>query len=84
MARHMKTTVVIADGLLQEAEKVMAREKTTLKALINEGLAEALIKRKREQKPFKLKNCSYGAGGLHKDVAHLSMRDIIAMANDRG
>jgi hypothetical protein len=84
MASHMKTTVVISDALLAEAEKVMARENTTLKALINEGLSEALAKRKSKQKPFKLRDASFKGGrGLHPDVAHMSMNEIIDMVREK-
>jgi hypothetical protein len=79
----MKTTVVISDALLEEAGKVIAKEKTTLKALINEGLQEALAKRKHRKKPFKLRDCSVGGDGLHPDVAHLNINEIIALANER-
>jgi Arc/MetJ family transcription regulator len=83
MASHMKTTIVISDALLAEANKVIRRDKTTLKNLVNEGLREVLAKRKTERKPFKLRDLSYGGDGLHPDAAHLSMQEIIAMANDR-
>jgi hypothetical protein len=83
MARHMKTTVVISDALLEEATKVAAAENTTLKALINEGLQDVLAKRRKAKKQFRLRDCSFGKGGLRPEVAHLSMNDIMALANDR-
>jgi len=38
----MKTTVDIADGLLAQAKRLAARQGTTLKALIEEGLRHSL------------------------------------------
>jgi hypothetical protein len=78
----MKTTVVISDALLKEAEKVVLREKTTLKALINEGLAEALEKRRRRQKHPTLQDHSFGGDGLQPEFAHLGLNDIITKLRD--
>jgi hypothetical protein len=41
--------------------KVVARDKTTLKELIIEGLREALAKRRSKEQPFKLKDFSFTA-----------------------
>jgi hypothetical protein len=59
----MKTTIDIAGPLLAEARAVAEREKTTLRALIEEGLREVL-RRKTAPRPFRLKDCSSGGGGL--------------------
>ena len=59
----MKTTIEISDPLLAKAKAFAAREKTTLRALIEEGLREILL-RKDTRKPYKLKDCSFGSGGL--------------------
>lgn len=54
MGAHMKTTIEIADALLVEARGAAAREKTTLRALVEEGLREVLRRRKSRTKPFRL------------------------------
>jgi hypothetical protein len=76
----MKTTIVISDALLQEAEKVIAREKTTLKALVNEGLSKVL-KERRSAKPFKLRDASFQGGqGLTAEFEGASwekIRDVV-------
>ncbi len=63
MASHMKTTIHIPDALLIQAQAVAAREKTTLKALVSEGLQKVLAERQRA-KPFVLQDGSVGGGGL--------------------
>jgi hypothetical protein len=47
----MKTTIQIPDSLFEEARKLAAKEKTTLKALVEEGLRLVLAKRKQHT-PF--------------------------------
>lgn len=42
LASRMKTTIEISTPLLRRAKKVAAREGTTLRALIEEGLARSL------------------------------------------
>jgi hypothetical protein len=63
MASHMKTTVHIPDALLKAAQALAAKEKTTLKALIAEGLQEIVQQRKTRQ-PFKLEDMSYPPANL--------------------
>jgi hypothetical protein len=66
MASHMKTTVHIPDALLKEAQLIAAKEKTTLKALIAEGLKE-VVQQRKTRKPFKLKDMSYPPAHLVKE-----------------
>ena len=64
---HMKTTVEIADSLLAEAKRLAARDRTTLRALIEEGLREIL--HKRGQAPdFKLRKASFRGRGLRPEI----------------
>ena len=79
MASHMKTTVHISDALLAEAQAIAAREKTTLKALVNEGL-QKVVKERGSTKPFKLKDCSVGGEGLSPEFKDASWDDILAAA----
>ena len=50
----MKTTVDIADPILNEARKLAAREGTTLRALVEQGLRRVISEKKRKQ-PFRLR-----------------------------
>jgi Bacterial antitoxin of type II TA system, VapB len=62
MASHMKTTVHIPDALLAEAQAIAARDKTTLKELVSEGLRK-VVEERAVAKPFKLKDCSFPPPG---------------------
>jgi len=42
MASHMKTTIQIADSLFEDARRVAREERTTLRALVEEGLRAAI------------------------------------------
>ena len=75
----MKTTVHISDALLAEAQAIAAREKTTLKALVNEGL-QKVVKERGEAKPFKLKDASVGGQGLNPELEGASWETIRDLA----
>lgn len=68
MGTHMKTTIEIADGLLREAKAVAAREGTTIRALLDEGLRLAL-KRRRAQPRFVLRKATFKGRGLRPELA---------------
>jgi hypothetical protein len=55
----MKTTVHIADALLADIQKIAAKRKSTLKALVDEGLRHVVAKENASKKPFRLKDGSY-------------------------
>lgn len=78
MVRHMKTTIDIADPLLEEAKKVAAREGTTVKALIEQGLRQTLSERKSAG-VFRLRKATFRGRGLQPGVANLAwdrIRDL--------
>ena len=79
MESHMKTTVEISDALLKEAKRVAARDETTVRALLEEGLRHALDAR-RDKRGFRLRDASYGKGGLRPELREGSwerLRDTI-------
>lgn len=65
---HVKTTVEIADALLDEAKRVASRESSTLRELIEEGLRRSLDERKRK-KAFRLRQASFRGKGLQPGVS---------------
>ena len=62
---HMKTTIEIADGLLLEAKERAARDGTTLRALVEEGLRTVLAARRAEA--FGLRDASVDGRGLSEE-----------------
>jgi hypothetical protein len=65
----MKTTIEISDSLLREARKLAARERTTLRALVEMGLRH-VVAAKRQRKPtFRLRRASFKGRGLRPELA---------------
>jgi hypothetical protein len=71
----MKTTVQIPDSLYEEARKLAAKERTTFKALVEEGLRLILSKRKRSS-VFRLRKASFKGTGLQPHLAGASWEQI--------
>ena len=59
----MKTTIDIADPLLDAARKKATREGTTLRALVERGLRR-VVAEEEPRKPFKLKFVTFKGDGL--------------------
>jgi CRISPR/Cas system-associated protein Csm6 len=80
----MKTTVEIPDTLLEEARKLAARQETTLRVLIIEGLRRIIAERKRTG-TFRLRKATFRGTGLQPDVAGAGWERIRDMAyEERG
>jgi CRISPR/Cas system-associated protein Csm6 len=77
--RNMKTTVNISDSLLDEARALAAQERTTVTALIEEGLRKTLRDRKRKGR-FRLRKASFKGKGLNPDLADASWEKIRKLA----
>ena len=75
----MKTTLDIADPLLREARKLAAREGTTLRALVEQGLRQVVIE-KSKRKKFKLRDASFGRGGLRPELKDASWQEILDLS----
>jgi hypothetical protein len=67
MVSHMKTTVEIPNHLLVVAKKVAAAERTTLRALLEEGLRLVLSQRRKPQR-FRLEDGSVRGKGVHPGI----------------
>jgi hypothetical protein len=76
MASHMKTTVQIPDALLAEIQKIAAKNKTTLRALMQEGLQHVVDRERMTKKPFKLKDGSVSGNGLTKEFEKADWEQI--------
>ena len=81
---HMKTTVEIADSLLQQARKLAAREGVTLRTLVERGLHRVIA----ETKPgasFKLRRASFKGKGLQPEFHEAAWEKVHdAVYKDRG
>ena len=71
----MKTTVEISDSLLREVKSLAARDHTTVRALVEEGLRRIAAERQRA-KPFKLRKVSFRGKGLQPRMAGASWQQI--------
>jgi hypothetical protein len=68
MVAHMKTTIELSGALLTRAKAQAARQKTTLRALIEEGLRRLLDSRPATP-PFRLRDASFRGDGLQPPLA---------------
>ncbi len=74
----MKTTLEISDPLLREARKLAARERTTLRALVEQGLRQVVAKR-TSARAFRLRKASFKGQGLRPELRESSwdrLRDL--------
>ncbi len=79
MVPHMKTTVELSDVLLREVRKLAAREGTTVRALVEQGLRRVLAERKQVG-AFQLRKATFAGTGLQpgvKDTSWEQIRDFV-------
>jgi len=65
----VKTTLDISDSLLREARKLAARERTTLRALVEQGLRQVVGAKKQRRPAFRLRKASFKGRGLQPELA---------------
>lgn len=75
MVSHMKTTIQIPENLFEEARKLAHRERTTMKALVEEGLRRIISERKRRS-AFRLRKATFKGTGLQPHLAGASWEQI--------
>jgi hypothetical protein len=71
----MEITVDISDSLLKDVKRLVARDQTTIRALIEEELRRVTAER-RTAKAFKLRNVSFRGKGLRPPMAGASWLQI--------
>ena len=76
----MKTTIDIADGVLAAARKLAASEGTTLRALVEAGLRQAVAERAKRAAPFRLRRASYRGRGLRPELKGRSWEQLRELA----
>jgi hypothetical protein len=75
----MKTTVDLPDGLLDEAKALAATRKTTLRALLVEGLRWVVAQRRKRSR-FRLRDASVKGKGVQPGLTEGDwgpIRDLI-------
>lgn len=78
MVSHMKTTIQISDSLFKEARRVAQQERTTLKALVEEGLRKVVSERhRRKGKGFRLRKATFKGKGLQPHLAGATWDQIL-------
>ncbi len=78
----MKVTIEISDPLLEEAQELAGREKTTVRALVEEGLRKVISERKAGL-GFKLRKVTFKGKGLQPQVARASWEQIRQLIYER-
>lgn len=75
---HMRITIDIADALLDAAMDAAAKDGTTLRALVEQGLRQVLDAR-RNAAPFRLRDAAVNGEGLRPAAQELgwdALRDL--------
>ncbi len=67
MGTHMKTTIEISDPLLEQAKNYAAKEKITLRALVEQGLTRVLAESVTTT-TFCLRKGSFRGEGVQPDI----------------
>jgi hypothetical protein len=76
----MKTTIEIADPILEEARAIAAREGTTLRALVESGLRYMVQERRLHYGVFKLRDAAVDGEGLNPELGDASWERIRDLA----
>ena len=80
MVTHMKTTIEIADAILDEARAIASREGTTVRALVESGLRYMVAEHQAHYAGFKLRDESFGGDGIAPDLRSASWERIRDLA----
>jgi hypothetical protein len=79
----MKTTLDISDPLLRDVRKIAARERTTLRALVEQGLRH-VVATKKQRTAFRLRQVTFRGRGLRPELRETGwerVRDLIYEGN---
>ena len=79
MVTRMKTTIEISDPLFERAKRVAAREKTTVRALVERGLRQ-VVEERRPQGAFRLRRASFKGRGLRRELGDRDWQRVRELA----
>lgn len=74
----MKTTIDIADALLDQARAAAAREGVTVRSLVEEGLRAVLSQRRARRARYQLRDASFKGKGLQPGVSLADWSNVTA------
>lgn len=77
----MKTSIEISDPILRRVRALAARERTTVRALVEAGLRLLLDERERSA-GFRLRDASVGGKGLRDGLRYDDWAKILEMAHE--
>jgi hypothetical protein len=76
----MKTTIEIADPILEQAKTIAARDGTTVRALVETGLRHVVAERQGHYPAFKLRDASFDGEGIRPELSDASWERIRDLA----
>jgi len=76
----MKTTLDISDPLLRNARKIAAREGTTLRALVEQGLRQVVAAKTQPRPAFRLRQVTFRGTGLRPELQDASWQRILDLS----
>ena len=82
MGPHMKTTIEISDALFLAAKRQAAKRGTTLRAVIEQGLRQAL-KDSRYESAYQPRDGRVKGRGLTRQARSAGWRAVLDAANQR-
>jgi hypothetical protein len=71
----MRTTIEINESLARQVRALMAERKTTLRALVEEGL-RLVVEESKSASAFRMRDASAGEGGLAEGVDDASWETL--------
>ena len=80
MGSRMKTTIEIADSLLEEAKKLALHEHTTVRAVVESGLRQVIAQKTLRGGAFRLRDATFKGKGLAASVSGVSWAQIRELA----
>ena len=76
MLRHMRPSVEIPDALLRKGRSVARKRRTTLRAILLEGVRKVVDQQSREVRRYVLRDESFGEGGLVEGLSATDWEEI--------
>lgn len=81
MVSNMKTTIQLPDNLFKEARRVARQERTTFRALVEEGLRRVISERRgRRKRAFRLRKATFKGQGLQPHLAGVTLDQILSIS----